>query len=141
MAEKEKVKKFEVLSHTADLKIKFYGKDKKDLFKNALLGMQSFLKAKEKESGQSIREIILEADDLESLLFEFLSEINYFNEAKREIFKGVEFEEFSDKSLKGKLFFKKVESFGLIIKGVSYHSLEIKRKKDGSWEGIVLLDT
>jgi SHS2 domain-containing protein len=141
MTEKEKVKKFEVLSHTADLKIKFYGKDKKDLFKNALLGMQSFLRAKEKESEQSIREIILEADDLESLLVEFLSEINYFNEAKREIFKGVEFEEFSDKSLKGKLFFKKAESFGLIIKGVSYHSLEIKRKKDGSWEGIVLLDT
>lgn len=139
MAEKEeKVSKFKILSHTADLKIKFFGKNKEELFRNALLGMQSSLKSEDKEETKE-RKISLSSDNLESLLVDFLSEINYLNETKKEIFKNIEFEELTDKKLKAKVFSKKVKRFGLIIKGISYHELEIK-KKDGSWQGTVLFD-
>jgi len=37
-------KKFEILEHTADFKIRGFGRDKKDLFQNALLGMIKALK-------------------------------------------------------------------------------------------------
>lgn len=147
MAEKEeKVSKFKILSHTADLKIKFFGKDKEELFRNALLGMQSSLKVPSASSGQGEgkeetkeRKMSLSSDNLESLLVDFLSEINYLNETKKEIFKRIEFEELTNTKLKAKVFSKKVKRFGLIIKGISYHELEIK-KKDGSWQGIVLFD-
>jgi len=35
------MKKFEVLEHRADFKIKAFGRDKKELFKNAPLTMES----------------------------------------------------------------------------------------------------
>jgi len=37
------MKKYEILEHRADLKIRVFGKTKKELFKNALLGMTNSL--------------------------------------------------------------------------------------------------
>lgn len=133
------MKRFAILEHPADIKMRAFGKDKKELFQNALLGMQSALRVKGQRAKVK-RKIKIESSDLASLLVDFLSEINYLNEVKGEIYDEVKFKEFSEKKLIGEVLGKKVEEFGLQIKGVTYHGLAVRQKKDGSWETTILFD-
>lgn len=147
------MKKYEILEHKADLKIRAFGKDLKELFKNAMFGMQQALEAEiknQKSPKQSLwdatgqakikKKIKIKSNDLPSLLVDFLSEINYLNEVNREVYSDLKFTKFSKTKLEGEISGNKVESFGLIIKGVTYHNLEVKQKKDKTWEARVLFD-
>jgi len=133
------MKKFEILEHTADLKIKAFGKDKKELFENAMLGMQKILRPKIKNKKVETK-IKIEAEDLPALLVDFLSEINYLNEVNQEIFEKTKFEKFSDRKIEARVFGRKVDRFGLQIKGVTFHDLDVHQREDGIWEATILFD-
>ena len=130
--------KYETLEHKADLKIKVFGKTKKELFKNALLGM--FESAKYEGEGKIKREIRVSSQDLISLLVDFLSEALYLNEVNYELYDDVQFKKFTEKEIEGILFGKKLKRKGVIIKGVTYYDLDIHQRKDGTWETTVLFD-
>lgn len=133
--------RYKILNHQADLKIKFFGKDKKEFFESAMIGMQSFLRPKTaKEKKKSKRKIRIRSADIESLLVDFLSEVNYLNEVNGEVYKGLKFNKFSDTELEGELSGEKVKSFGFVIKGVTYHNLDIRQKEDKIWEATVVFD-
>lgn len=134
------MKKFEILEHRADLKIRVFGKTKEDLFENAMIGMQAALRAEIRNSKLEARNIKIRSGDLNSLLVDFLSEINYLNEVNKEVYDNIKFNKFSDKKLEGEIFGRKVERFSLVIKGVTYHDLDIHQKKDDIWQAIVLFD-
>jgi len=150
------MKKFEILEHKADLKIRVFGKDKKELFGNAMIGMQQALGPEIKNRKSKIKKKIkIKSNDLTSLLVDFLSEINYLNEVNKEVYSDIKFTKFSSTELEGEISGNKVESFGLIIKGVTYHDLDIHQKperseggrrknilrpKDKTWEATVLFD-
>lgn len=131
--------KYKTLEHTADIKIRAFGKDKKELFQNALLGMQNVLRVKSQRTTVK-RKIKIESSDLVALLVDFLSEVNYLNETNYEVYDQIKFKKFSDKKLAGEILGKKVSSFGLVIKGVTYHDLEVHQRKDGLWEATILFD-
>jgi SHS2 domain-containing protein len=133
------MKKYEILEHTADIQIRAFGRSKQDVFKNAMLGMQESLypKIKNKKTGTKIK---IDSENLESLLVDFLSEINYLNEVNLEVYNRVVFDKFSDTELEAELSGNKVERFGLQIKGITFHDLEIKQKEDGTWQATVLFD-
>ncbi|MCD6148894.1 archease [bacterium] len=133
------MKRFEILEHKADLKIRAFGKNKKELFKNAMIGMENVLQAEGKGPKSKPREVKIESSDLNSLLVDFLSEINYLNEVNKEIYNKIKFAKFSDKELEGELSGYKVKGFGLVIKGTTYHNLEIKQKNK-IWQATVLFD-
>ena len=78
--------------------------------------------------------------DLPSLLVDFLSEVLYSSEINREIYHQIQFRKFGDKNLAGILSGKKLKRVGVIIKGVTYHDLEIRQKEDKTWEATVLFD-
>lgn len=130
---------YEILPHKADLKIKVFGKDKKELFLNALLGFSESLKPEKKKEGAN-REIKIKSLDLPALLVDFLSEILYLTQVNKEVYTDAEFTKFSDSEIEATLFGKKVERFGEDIKAVTHHNLEIKQNKDGTWEAIILFD-
>jgi len=133
------MKKFEALEHTADLKIRAFGKDKKQVFENLMLGMQAGLRPK--IINKQVRtKIEIKSEDLEFLLVDFLSEINYLNEVNNEIYQKIIFDEFSDTKIEAELFGKKAARFGLQIKGVTFHDLDIHKEEDGSWQATVLFD-
>jgi len=148
------VKKYEILEHKADLKIKAFGKDKKELFSNAMIGM--FESAKYESQGKEIkREIKVSSIDLPSLLVDFLSEILYLSEVNQEVYQKIQFRKFTDKNINGILIGKKLKRIGVVIKGVTYHDLDIHQKpersegwrrtnvlrlKDKTWEAIILFD-
>jgi len=133
------MKKYEVLEHKADLKIRVFGKDKKELFLNVLLGMAESQKA-EVLPEKVKREIQIKSLDIETLLVDFLSEVLYLTQVNLEVYNNVKFKKFSDTEIEGELIGQKVERFGEDIKGVTYHSLDIHQKEDGVWEATVLFD-
>lgn len=148
-------KKYEILPHTADFKIKVYGKDLKDLFANALLGMFESLKPVSKDckyDGDVVvcsklnitHEIEVHSSKLEYLLVDFLSECLYLSDANKEAYFKVDILEFQENKnifLKAKAFGVKITGFEAFeIKAVTYHDLELKQFEDGSWYAIIVFD-
>jgi len=135
----KKMKKFEILEHKADLKIRVFGKDLRELFLNAIVGM--FEEAGYESEGEEIkREIKISSLDLPSLLVDFLSEVLYLCEVNKEVYHKVLFKNLTEKELEGILIGKKLERIGVQIKGVTYHDLDIHQRKDGTREAAVLFD-
>jgi len=137
------MKKFEVLEHKADLKIKVFGKTKEEIFLNALSAMAKLQKAEIGQlvkRGKTKRKIKIKSFDLTSLLVDFLSEVLYLGQTNKEVYKDVKFLKFNDKEIEGELLGQKIERFGEDIKGVTYHDLDIYWGEDGGWEAIVLFD-
>ncbi len=133
------MKKFEVLEHRADLKIRAFGKTKEELFENAMIGM--FESAKYEEENEEIKkEIKVSSQDLPSLLVDFLSEVLYLSEVNHQIYKQARFKKFSDKKIEGILSGEKLKRIGTGIKGVTHHNLDIQQKKDKTWQATILFD-
>lgn len=133
------MKKYEILEHKADLKIRAFGKDKKELFLNMLKGITESQRA-EKLKTKARRQIKIKSLDLSALLVDFLSEALYLSQVNKEVYFDINFKKFSNTEIKGELIGQKVKRFGEDIKAVTYHSLEIKRTEKGIWEGTVLFD-
>lgn len=135
-----KTKHYEILEHKADLKIRAFGKDLKELFENAIIGMFESAKYESSEIKVPERKIKISSVDLSSLLVDFLSEALYLSEVNQEIYNKIQFKKFDEKNLEGILLGKKLKRIGVIIKGVTYHDLQVHQKKDKTWEAIVLFD-
>ena len=135
------MKKYEILEHVSDLKIRTFGKNKKELFENALVGMRAVLRPQVQSPKSKVQnKIKVSSLDLNALLVDFLSEVLYLSQVNKEVYDDIKFSKFSDTELEGELFGNKVESFGEDIKAVTYHGLEIKKNKEGLWKGTVLFD-
>lgn len=133
------MEKFKILEHTADLKIRAFGKTKEELFYNVMLAMETGLRPKIIEETVSTK-IRIESENLEALLVDFLDEINYQNETNLEIYNKIIFNKFSNNLIEAELLGQKVKRFGLQVKGVTFHDLEVKQTKNGTWEATVLFD-
>jgi len=129
---------FEILPHKADLKLKVFGSSKKELFLNAMKAM--FEAAGIKPDGKIVkRKIKIQSPDILQLLVDFLSEVLYLSETENEVYSDIKFEKFLDNTLEGELFGRKIKKKELIIKGVTYHDLEIK-EKEGGYVATILFD-
>lgn len=133
-------KKYEILEHKADLKIRAFGETKEELFLNALLGMAESLKPDIKPDGKIIRQIKINSSDLPTLLVDFLSETLYLIQVNKETYNNVKFKKFTDIEIEAELFGQKVERFGEDVKAVTYHQLDLHQRENGIWEATVLFD-
>ena len=134
------MKKYEILEHKADLKIRTFGKDKKELFSNMLLAMAESQKPEIKGKQKNKRQIKIKSLDLAALLVDYLSEALYLSQVNKEIYFDINFKKFSNTEIEGELIGQKVARFGEDIKAVTYHSLDIHQKKDKTWEATILFD-
>ena len=135
------MKKYEILEHKADLKIRAFGKTKEELFLNMLLGMSENIKPELQKPGEKTkRKIKLSSFDFQALLVDFLSEILYLSQINKEIYNDVKFIKFTNTELEAELIGQKTVRFGEDIKAVTYHNLDVHRKQDKTWEAIVLFD-
>jgi len=135
------MKNFEILEHKADLKVKVFGKTKKDLFENAMIGMLKAAKYQKKLKSQNSKvKIKIKSMDLPSLLVDFLSEILYLVETKKMVFEKIEFKKFKENEIEGILTGKPLKRMGVHIKGVTYHDLDIHQEKDKTWQATILFD-
>lgn len=131
-------KKYEILEHKADLKIKAFGKTKEELFLNMLKAMSDSQKPEFLEK-EIKRQIEIKALDLSALLVDFLNEALCLSQTNNESYFDVNFKDFSDNEIKADLIGKKIKRFEEDIKAVTYHDISVKQKND-VWEAVVLFD-
>jgi len=133
-------KKYEILEHPADLKIRAFGKTKEELFLNMMIGMNENMRPEIKKPEEKMkREIKIKSPDLSALLIDFLSEVLYSSQANTEIYNEAKIIKLTDTELEAEIFGQKVERFGEDIKAVTYHDSEVKQVND-HWEVTVLFD-
>lgn len=138
------MKDFELIEHTADLKIRVYGKTPKLLFINALKGMFQSIRPKapgcviqnDRLSCSSLpkkRFIDLRSINIESLLVDFLSEALYLSDTYHEAYLDANIIYFHQDHIKAEILGVAIEGFeGVEIKAVTYHDLHI-RSSNNVW--------
>jgi SHS2 domain-containing protein len=134
------MKKYEILEHKADFKIRVFGKSKEELFSNALSGMVAGLQPEFSNQKTVIRKIKVSSVDLAALLVDFLSEALYLIQTNKEVYDRIVFARLTDNELATELFGKKIEGFGQDIKAVTHHDLTIDKDKNGVWQAVILFD-
>lgn len=130
------MKEYEFFEHTADVGVKAYGKDLGEAFGNAARGMFAILtKSEVKEVGEF--ELHLEADDLEQLLVDWLSELLYLYEVDELLFSAfdVSIEKDEEGAIKllgktrGERIDKEKHEITTAIKAVTYHMIEVNEEE------------
>jgi SHS2 domain-containing protein len=137
------MKSFEIISHTADVRIKAYGINIKSLFEEALKGLIFVLQPNNVLSDKNKKifiDISVNSYDKTALLIDFLSEALTQMYIKNVLIRRVEFLEITNNTLKGKLTAYYIDKFAVDIKAVTYHEAEIIFNKLNEYECTVVLD-
>ncbi|MEA3560596.1 MAG: archease [Candidatus Omnitrophota bacterium] len=131
------------MDHTADIGIRAYGKDLKELFVNAACGMFAILTDSKNVRAKKQIEIKLHAPDIEELFLLWLSELLYQFNGKKLIFKEFFIEELSERALfaraRGERLDLKKHRLKTEIKAVTFYGLKVRKIKD-AWQGEVIFD-
>lgn len=136
------MKKFQILEHTADLKIKVFGKDLPELFINAGLAVAEQQQpdiSKQQITKDDWESIEIQSLDRETLLIDWLNEILSRSDLNQKVYCDFKIEELSENRLRAKIAGQKIDQKQIEIKAATYHGLEIK-KADEHWEAIILFD-
>jgi SHS2 domain-containing protein len=120
------MKKFEFLSHTADVKIRVYGKNVKEIINNSLLALKGFWKPKLTKTKVE-KEIEVESNSEVNLLIDFLSEVLAETYIEKAIFVKFEPQELASYFLSGKIIGYKFTSLSKDIKAITYHQAIFKK--------------
>ena len=142
------IKKYKILDKVAiaDIAFEAYGKDYNELFQNCALAL--FEMAVDISTLNSIikKEIKLEADSIENLLYDFLSEVLYLKDAEQLIFAEsyVEIQEKSNKYqlmaiLKGDEINAEMQKLENDIKAITMHMFKIEKARKG-YKATVVVD-
>lgn len=132
---------YQVLEHTADVRLFVEGRTLEELFREALRGMMEILKPEKKKGGLgSLRKIEIEAGSPTALLVDFLNETLWLAHTHREAFTRAEFGAISESRLEATLLGSPVNSFGEDIKAVTYHEAAIRENQAGNLETILVFD-
>lgn len=130
-------KKFEFLPHTADVYVQAYGKTLEEAFENTALGMAELI-TKIKDVKPKIRKhLILESEDEQSLLVDFLTQFLILHDSKNLVFSKIKVKkiEKTKNGLKleaeawGEPFDEKKHEQGTYVKAATYRDMEIEKSE------------
>jgi len=129
------MKRYEEIPHTADIAIKAYGKDLRELFENAAFAMFDIIADLEGLKSPLSMEINVEAPSKEELLVSWLDELLYSFYTKNIIFYSFNIAFLSDTKLSAKVSGRHVgdnrNRLKTEIKAATFHNLEIKESSEG----------
>ena len=135
--------RFEQIEHTADIGIEATGDTLAEAFESAAFGMFSVMADIAGMSPSRTIEVRAEADDLASLLHNWLAELIYRFDAEKVLPVAFKVEEMTETSLTAKVgvrpFSADIEWIGPAIKAVTYHQLTVERTP-GGWRTRVIFD-
>lgn len=135
------MKQYEFLEHPADIKIRSYGKDLKELFINSALGMMDFLYGADAQSdvlATDYETIEVNAEDLDSLFVSWLAEILYSSDTNHRVYVEYKILEINEKHVVAEVGSGKTQAIS-DIKAVTYHELKIEKTQAG-WMATVVYD-
>ncbi|PTD93874.1 archease [archaeon SCG-AAA382B04] len=139
-------KPYEFLEHTADSKFKAYGETIEEAFENSAKATFDTMIDISTVKQKSKKKIELETENIEELLYKWISELIYLFSAKNIVFSNFNVDITKDKlkyKLMGEAIGEKIDLskhvFNTEVKAITYHNLEIK--KNEKYQIITLLDT
>lgn len=142
---------FEVLPHTADIKIRAYGDTLGQLFTHALVGMfqavgphaRGCTKVGERlvcDRLSEKHEIEVHSLDVQALMVDFLSEALYLSDIHNEAYLAATVHAITQTSIKATIHGVKITGFDVVeIKAVTYHELEVKQVGN-QWQAQIVFD-
>lgn len=122
---------FEEIEHTADLAIRVYGRDLKELFANAAYGMFSLMADLESLTPTTSRQVQLEASDYEALLVDWLNELLYLHEVEDEVYIRFEVSVLTPTELRATIAGAGSEASKIAIKAATFHDLVVVEIRTG----------
>jgi len=131
------------LAHTADVAWRIRGDSLSELFENAGGALVATLTDRRFLRGAEVRDLTVEAPDLEGLLVDWLNHLLYLFDV--EGFLGREFKVLAltpqrlQAKVRGEIFDPGRHPEKTGVKAATYHHLEIKRTRRG-WQATVILD-
>ena len=129
------MKRYEEIPHTADVAIRAYGKDLRELFSNAAFGMFNIIADLSGLKKTVSIDVNLEAPSPEELLISWLDEILYSFYTKGIIFFEFDIVDIADTRISahahGRLVGENRNRLKTEIKAATYHDLNIEEKQDG----------
>ena len=129
------MKRYEQIPHTADIAIRSYGKDLRELFANTAYGMFDIIADLEGLKISVAIEVNLKATSKEELLIAWLDELLYNFYTKSVIFSNFDIISINKSTLIAKVSGQHLGSnrnrLKTEIKAATYHNLEIKESFEG----------
>jgi SHS2 domain-containing protein len=130
---------FVEVSHTADVKIRATAPTLEILFSEAVAALMQVLYGPDRHGGMK-REITIDAEDRESLLRDFLSEVLFIAEVDGLVFSGSDIRIDGGHLfavLDGEPFDRSRHALGTEVKGISYSGLAVTHDANGYMLDIV----
>ena len=123
-------KQYELIEHTADVGIKAYGKELSECFEHAAKGMFDLITDCSIIDEKGVYQIEMNADDCEQLLVDFLGELLFLQGSRNLVFGYFDVTLDIEKCvlsavIKGEEFDLSKHKYGMEIKAVTYHMLEV----------------
>lgn len=135
MIESHGMKRYEQFSHTADIGLRIFGTDLKELFANAAFAMFDTVADLEGLKSSVEQKIELKGQNYEELLVAWLEELLYQFYTRSVIFSRFEIVELSDKVIRAKAFGHPIGAnrnrLKTEIKAATYADLKIKKTGAG----------
>ena len=132
--------KYEFLEHTADIKIRSYGRTQEEAFESMVLAISEYLSKGEKIKSKIGKKIEVHGTDLENLLYNFLDELIYLLDAENFIVAKAEVK-FLGNNIKATLYGDRSKNYKDLdhIKAPTYAEMHVKKTQSG-WELQVVMD-
>ena len=135
---------YEYIEHTADMGLLVRGKSLSDLLRNAAQGLFETIAVVDTVDETDAVEIHLTAESVEDLFVRWLDELIFQHEIKETFFKRADIKNCSETEVSATVYgepanFDKHQVY-TEIKSVTYHQLQVVRKRDGSWFAQVIFD-
>ena len=130
---------YELLPHTADVRLLVRAPSREELFADALRGVMAVAEPQGATDERERVDVEVDAPDTTTLLVDFLNEALTRSHIRRETYSNVVFRRLTDVSLSAAIEARRVTAFGEDVKAVTLHDAEV-RNDEGEWSVVLVLD-
>ena len=135
--------KFEQVEHTADIALRIYGETLEELFVHAAEALFEVLGTYRWEEETVRHAVALEAPGREDLLHDWLAQLNYLHQTRREVYNRFDVRLADGHRLEavvaGEAIAPTRHNIELEVKAVTYHQLSVEQTEQG-WQAFVIFD-
>jgi SHS2 domain-containing protein len=128
---------YEILHHTADIRLHVTASTLEELFADALRGLMAVMGTA--AHGARAEDVALDSVNVTALLVDFLNEALVRAVVQHRLFTGAAFATLGETHLAGTLTSAPAEEFDEDVKAVTYHEAEVRRG-DRGWTTMLVLD-
>lgn len=131
---------YEIVQHTADIRLLISAATVEALFEDALLGLMDVIGGETARGSERREEVRLETVDRTALLVDFLNHALLQCHLRHERYTAASFASLSETSLVATLTSVPAGAFHEDVKAVTYHEANVRRGEDGEWRTSIVLD-